>query len=447
MKFKKVRVINITASEDVLLERLTARARDSVESIKERIARSKMLEPNGPFVIDVVNEGTREEGIQGVVDALQAYEPRPPPRVIFMADGHADPASQLAIASAVQAMELTDGVDLWMEMILPEEVRAMRVAFEEPPAAENFFLDMEQQGEGAAPEEPPPAAAAEEEVRPAEPEEGVAATAGEESGTEDVAEEEAEEEVEPYGGLYCDEAALSEALKVPLARLGWPAELEASLVSLLRTAHAHGSVLHALDEPEFTLAAFEEKWLAEPAPAAAEGEEEAPPAPSEDAQRFKARMEYAHDRVNRASHRWLERLEAYGGMGARPQLLLCGAEHWQTLADGLKTRGSGEPVSLEALAVQPVPPATEEPAEGEEAPPPATPRGEETEVEAPAAELDPIAVVTKACEERNALLRAPRSASLFGDAESEDDMEVEPMLGAVLGIHHPTLFAPAAIEE
>jgi ribose 1,5-bisphosphokinase PhnN len=45
MKFKKVRVINITASEGVLLERLSARGRDSEESIKERIARSKKLEP------------------------------------------------------------------------------------------------------------------------------------------------------------------------------------------------------------------------------------------------------------------------------------------------------------------------------------------------------------------------------------------------------------------
>ena len=222
-------MINITASEDVLLERLTARARDSVESIKERIARSKMLEPNGPYVIDVVNEGMREEGVQGVVDALQAYEPRPPPRVIFMADGHADPASQLAIASAVQEMELPDGVDLWMEMILPEEVKAMRVAFEEPSAAEEFFLDMEQQG-GAEAEEP----ASEEEVRPAEPEEGAGTedAAGEEGA--DAAVEEAAEEVEPYGGLYCHEAALSKALKVPLARLGWPAELEASLVALLQ---------------------------------------------------------------------------------------------------------------------------------------------------------------------------------------------------------------------
>ena len=431
-------MINITASEDVLLERLTARARDSVESIKERIARSKMLEPNGPYVIDVVNEGMREEGVQGVVDALQAYEPRPPPRVIFMADGHADPASQLAIASAVQEMELPDGVDLWMEMILPEEVKAMRVAFEEPSAAEEFFLDMEQQG-GAEAEEP----ASEEEVRPAEPEEGAGTedAAGEEGA--DAAVEEAAEEVEPYGGLYCHEAALSKALKVPLARLGWPAELEASLVALLRTAHAHGSVLHALDVPEFTLAVFEEKRLAEQPPAAAEGEEKASPGPSEDAQKFKARMEYAHDRVNRASHRWLERLEAYGGMEARPQLVLCGAEHWQTLADGLKTRGLGEPVALEALAVQVAPPTVSEPAEGEEAPAPA----EDAEAEAalPAEDFDPIAAVTKACEERNALLRAPRSASLFGDEESEDDMEVEPMLGAVLGIHHPTLFAPAAI--
>ena len=47
--------------------RVAARGRDSEQSIKERVARSKQLEPVGPFVIDVVNEGTKEEGIANLV--------------------------------------------------------------------------------------------------------------------------------------------------------------------------------------------------------------------------------------------------------------------------------------------------------------------------------------------------------------------------------------------
>jgi hypothetical protein len=438
MKFKKVRVINITASEGVLLERLSARGRDSEESIKERIARSKKLEPTGPFVIDVVNEGTKEEGIMGVVDALRAYEPQPPPRVVFLADSHAEPAAQLEIASAIASMDLPDGADLWLEMIVPEEVAAIRATFEDK-SAEEFFLEMEQQEGEEAPAEN---AAETEEVRPAEePKEDTTVEA--EEGQADTAEaaegegaeaEAADEEEEPYGGLYCDEAALRQVLAAALGRLGWPVDLEGSLVAVLRTAHMKGSVLHALDEPEYTLAAFEERRLTQPPPPV-EGEEEPPPPPSDEALRFKARMEYAHDRVNKAAHRFLERLEAYGGMGARPQLVLCGVEHWQTLSNGLMERGAGEPVTLEPVLA----PSQASAADSADADADAADEQE--------ASLDPAARATTAFEARRALLAPPRSATLFGDAESEDDMEVEPMLAAVMGVHHPAAFAPAKLEE
>lgn len=408
MKFKKVRVINVTASENVLLERLTARGRDSEQSIRERVARSKKLEPTGPFVLDVVNEGTREEGIGALVDILRAYEPRPPPRVVFLADAHANSAEQLELAAAIESMELPDGADLWLEYFLSQEVATIRATFEDK-SAEEYFLDMERQGKNdeLAAEDAPPKTAE------ADPDE----TAGEEAADS------------AYGGLYCDEAALRQVMQGVLRRLGWPIELEDSMVAVLRTAHMKGSVLHALDEAEYTLAAFEEKQQTKPA-AAADGEQEPPPAPSAEAQRFKAQMEYAHDRVNNAAHRFLGRVEAYGGLNTRPQLLLCGLEHWQALCNGLKTRGEGGPVELEAV----LPSAL------------AGMSAEEGEGEAPSS-MDPIARAAQACQERRALLAPPRSTSLFGDAESEDDMEVEPMLAAVMGIHHPTIYAPSKLEE
>ncbi len=426
MKFKKVRVINITASENVLLERLTARGRDSEQSIKERVARSKKLEPTGPFVLDVVNEGTREEGIGALVDILRAYEPRPPPRVVLLADAHANSAEQLELAAAIKSMELPDGADLWLEMVLPEEVAAMRAAFEDK-SAEEYFLDMEREDKNDEP--------AAEEYLP---------KTAEGAGTEAEADPEGtagEEESESYGGLYCDEAALRQVLQGTLGRLGWPMELEDSMVAVLRTAHRKGSVLHTLDEADYTLAAFEERQRTEQPAPAADGEEEPPPAPSAEAQRFKAQMKYAHDRVNNAAHRFLGRVEAYGGMNARPQLLLCGVEHWQALCDGLKTRGEGEQVELEP--VLPAPSGLPTETDGSEPPDAA----ESTEEKGEESSVDPVGRAAHACQERRALLAPPRSASIFGDEESEDDMEVEPMLAAVMGVHHPTIFAPSKIED
>eukprot|EP01043_Picozoa_sp_COSAG02_P017561 COSAG02_NODE_798_length_17086_cov_72.770295_8_plen_406_part_00 len=405
-------MINITASESVLLERLTARGRDSEQSIKERVARSKKLEPTGPFVLDVVNEGTREEGIDALVDILRAYEPRPPPRVVFLADAHTNSAEQLELAAAIESMELADGADLWMEYLLPEEVATMRAAFEDK-SAEEYFLDMEREGENdeLVVEDSPPKTV-EEATAEAEgvPEEAVG-----------------DEEDSPYGGLYCDESALRQVMQGVLGRLGWPMELEDSMVALLRTAHMKGSVLHALDEADYTLAAFEEKQQTK---LAADGEEELTPAPSAEAQRFKAQMEYAHDRVNNAAHRFLGRVEAYGGLNARPQLLLCGLEHWEALRNGLETRGEGGPVELEPVLPSAVASKPAEAGEGEAQP-----------------SVDHFATAAQACQERRAQLAPPRSASLFGDAESEDDMEVEPMLAAVMGAHHPTIYAPSKIEE
>ena len=67
----KVRVINISASEDVLFQRLSSRGRESDEEIRQRIRRAFEVTPRGEHVVEILNEGTIEEGVDALLSVLK----------------------------------------------------------------------------------------------------------------------------------------------------------------------------------------------------------------------------------------------------------------------------------------------------------------------------------------------------------------------------------------
>jgi phosphonate metabolism protein PhnN/1,5-bisphosphokinase (PRPP-forming) len=65
-----VRVIEITASADVLATRLTSRRRESDANVETRLARRVAL-PDGVAVDTIANDGTLADGVRRFVAALQ----------------------------------------------------------------------------------------------------------------------------------------------------------------------------------------------------------------------------------------------------------------------------------------------------------------------------------------------------------------------------------------
>ena len=64
----------ITCSEDFLRERLLARGREDAEAVDKRLARSRAIQPTGPHVLTIPNEGTVEEGVDVVRRCLLGEE-------------------------------------------------------------------------------------------------------------------------------------------------------------------------------------------------------------------------------------------------------------------------------------------------------------------------------------------------------------------------------------
>jgi ribose 1,5-bisphosphokinase len=64
-------VLRISAPSKVLAERLAARGRETPAEIEARLCRASYDVPGGLPVIDVVNDGTPEQGIQRLLAALQ----------------------------------------------------------------------------------------------------------------------------------------------------------------------------------------------------------------------------------------------------------------------------------------------------------------------------------------------------------------------------------------
>lgn len=70
-RFPDLRVILVTASAPVLAARLAARGRESEADIRERLERASFDLPPGTCATVVTNDGTVEDGVAGLLAALQ----------------------------------------------------------------------------------------------------------------------------------------------------------------------------------------------------------------------------------------------------------------------------------------------------------------------------------------------------------------------------------------
>lgn len=69
--FPDLRVILVTAPDEVLAARLAARGRETEADIRERLVRASFALPEGISAMTVVNDGTLDDGIQRLLAALQ----------------------------------------------------------------------------------------------------------------------------------------------------------------------------------------------------------------------------------------------------------------------------------------------------------------------------------------------------------------------------------------
>ncbi|MFK0162512.1 phosphonate metabolism protein/1,5-bisphosphokinase (PRPP-forming) PhnN [Rhizobium sp. NPDC090279] len=69
--FPRLKVINITASREVLAERLMARGRESREDVLRRLERSTLTVEGDYDVADIDNSGTLEDAEHAIISALE----------------------------------------------------------------------------------------------------------------------------------------------------------------------------------------------------------------------------------------------------------------------------------------------------------------------------------------------------------------------------------------
>ncbi|MEF0939818.1 phosphonate metabolism protein/1,5-bisphosphokinase (PRPP-forming) PhnN [Rhizobium sp. BR 362] len=70
--FPRLKVINITATREVLAERLMARGRESREDVLKRLERSSLTVQGSYDVADIDNSGTLEEAGRVIISVLEA---------------------------------------------------------------------------------------------------------------------------------------------------------------------------------------------------------------------------------------------------------------------------------------------------------------------------------------------------------------------------------------
>ena len=71
--FPRLKVINVTATAEVLASRLEARGRETHEDIMARLARGPLTVRGDYDVVDLDNSGSLEEGGSRIIDALNAF--------------------------------------------------------------------------------------------------------------------------------------------------------------------------------------------------------------------------------------------------------------------------------------------------------------------------------------------------------------------------------------
>lgn len=69
--FPRLKVINITATREVLAERLMARGRESREDVLKRLERSSLTVEGSYDVADIDNSGTLEEAERAIISVLE----------------------------------------------------------------------------------------------------------------------------------------------------------------------------------------------------------------------------------------------------------------------------------------------------------------------------------------------------------------------------------------
>ena len=74
-RYENVRVVEVTASRDILAARLAARGRESAEDIAQRLDRTTTSYPPDIDVISVLNNTTREDGVERFVTAIRRAVP------------------------------------------------------------------------------------------------------------------------------------------------------------------------------------------------------------------------------------------------------------------------------------------------------------------------------------------------------------------------------------
>lgn len=82
-------VLEITASPEILAQRLAGRGRETEDEIRARLARDAASIPENAVKTTIVNDGTAEEGVEKFIAALQGEKPHSGMMLQRKIDGHA----------------------------------------------------------------------------------------------------------------------------------------------------------------------------------------------------------------------------------------------------------------------------------------------------------------------------------------------------------------------